>query len=156
MRKHSSRRSQRGAEIVEIAIVLPVILIVFLGFVELAVGFFDQAILTQAARAMARETIRDIGQSQSLYTNVESDLRAYLTQSVEPNLISWDDNSTIAFEALATDPWATDSGDAITINLSYDYGYFLLPAFLSSGLPNITLSASATMRKLPEPPPKGE
>jgi Flp pilus assembly protein TadG len=48
------RSSQRGTSSVELALVLPVFLLLLFGFVELSIALYDKAILTQASREGAR------------------------------------------------------------------------------------------------------
>ena len=61
------RRDERGAQAVEFALVLPVLILLLLGIMEIGLLFNQQAMITQAARAAAR--------SMALH-NAPSDARA--------------------------------------------------------------------------------
>jgi Flp pilus assembly protein TadG len=51
------RQAQQGAAAVEFALVLPILLLVFFGMVELSLALYDKAILTNASREGARAGI---------------------------------------------------------------------------------------------------
>jgi len=51
------RQVQQGAAAVEFALVLPILLLVFFGMVELSLALYDKAILTNASREGARAGI---------------------------------------------------------------------------------------------------
>ena len=51
------RQAQQGAAAVEFALILPILLLVFLGMVELSLALYDKAILTNASREGARAGI---------------------------------------------------------------------------------------------------
>lgn len=53
-RRVRGHRRQRGAAVVEFALVLPLFLLLVLGIVELSVMFHDQAVITNASREAAR------------------------------------------------------------------------------------------------------
>ena len=49
-----SIQRQKGAEIVEFALVLPLLLLILFGIMEFGIVFFDKAIITNASREGAR------------------------------------------------------------------------------------------------------
>lgn len=51
------RQAQQGAAAVEFALILPILLLVFFGMVELSLALYDKAILTNASREGARAGI---------------------------------------------------------------------------------------------------
>jgi hypothetical protein len=125
------RKGQRGAEIVELVITLPLMLVIALIFIELAIALSDQAALTNAARAAAREVIRGA-------TDEQAEDAAEL---VYPSLISWsqeDNPPTVSVDpAMAVRDTDADGepdnveGREITVTIDYDFDLLLLPAFLS-------------------------
>lgn len=133
--RFSSRR-QSGAEIVEFLVTLPVVLIVAGIVFDFGVAISDQSILTQATRSSAREVIR--GQ-----TDAQAQAAAdAITQSLLSQ-ISGDPLPTITVNRTGTDP-----GDPATVTINHNYGFYMLPSFLS-GIVNINLTATTTMNMLP-------
>jgi Flp pilus assembly protein TadG len=51
------RQEQQGAAAVEFALILPILLLVFFGMVELSLALYDKAIITNASREGARAGI---------------------------------------------------------------------------------------------------
>jgi Flp pilus assembly protein TadG len=57
LRTHASRQSQRGAAVVEFALILPILLLLLLGSVEGSLALYDKAVITNASREGARAGI---------------------------------------------------------------------------------------------------
>jgi Flp pilus assembly protein TadG len=56
-RRSTGLRQQKGAAAVEFALILPILLLVFFGMIELSLALYDKAILTNASREGARAGI---------------------------------------------------------------------------------------------------
>jgi Flp pilus assembly protein TadG len=127
---------QTGAETVEFLVTLPVVLLVLAIIFDFGVAFSDQTILANATRAAAREVIQGGSDAQAQQA----------ADQITPSLMS----------RLATDPLPTVSvnrtglnpGDPANISISHQFGFFLLPSFLSE-VTNIQLTATTVMRMLP-------
>ena len=127
---------QRGAEIVEFLITLPVILIVLAIFVDYGMVFCNQSILTDAVRSASLEAIHG-------GTDAEAQQAAdQISQSLLARP-SGDPLPVISVVRAGTDP-----GDAVTVTITYAMDFLLLPRFLSA-YANINLSATAVMNMLP-------
>jgi Flp pilus assembly protein TadG len=131
-----SSRRQSGAEIVEFLVTLPVILIVVGIVFDFGVAISDQSILTHATRASAREVIRG-------GTDAEAQL---IADQITQSLLSR--NAGDPLPILAVNRTGTDPGDPAIVTVNHNYGFFLLPSFLS-GIVNINLSATTTMNMMP-------
>jgi Flp pilus assembly protein TadG len=127
---------QRGAEILEFIITLPVILTVLFMIVELGVGFMDQAVLVNASRAAAREVVRGKTDAQAR----EAAGRVF------PSLVTW--NSDASAPTVTIVRSGSSPGDDVTVTITYSYQFLLLPAFTSSAA-DLTLRARTVMRMLP-------
>ena len=127
---------QKGAEIVEFLVTLPVILIVLGIIFDFGVAFSDQSLLSQATRAAAREVIRGA-------TDAEAQQAAdRITQS----LISRE--STDPLPTVTVSRTGNDPGDQATVTINHDFTFYLLPSFLGE-MANINLSASTVMNMMP-------
>jgi Flp pilus assembly protein TadG len=130
---------QSGASAVEFAIVLPLLVIFLFGIVEFGIIFYDKAMLTNASREGARKGIvfRD------------PRLTAAEIQSVVDNYCS---AKMITFGS-STGPTTTvpsgpcvNHNDQLTVNVTYQYDFLLIPNFVSVLPGTINIDAVTEMR----------
>jgi Flp pilus assembly protein TadG len=129
-------RSQRGAEIVEFAITLPVILIVFFIFVDFGIAFSDQAVIANASRAAAREAIRG-----------SDNAAAYAAaNAVLTSLSSWTGGGSHTCDAdkCTVVRAGTGPGDDVTVTITFPFHFLLL-----SDRADLNIAGRAVMRMLP-------
>jgi Flp pilus assembly protein TadG len=137
-----SRRSEIGAALVELAIVMPALLIVFGGIAESGLVFRAFDVTTNAAREGARLAALP-GNEQNGYATVVARVNAYL---VEAGLTG---TSTVNVGP-ETMPQGALTANGARVNVSYTYQCLFLGPVL--GLINgtfantITLQSSALMR----------
>jgi Flp pilus assembly protein TadG len=124
----SGEGGERGSSAVEFALLLPILLFVLLALVQVGVLARDAIVLTQAARAGAREA------------SVQSS-----TDAVEQ--AARDAAPGLAPDRLSVDvAWSGERGSPVTVSVAYEapvaslLAGWLLPA-------SVSLSASATMRQ---------
>jgi len=134
---------QRGAETVEFAITLPVILILFFAFVEFGIAFCDQAVIANASRAAAREAIKG--------ANVPDKTVYDAADAVLASLSNWSGGGTYACDTAScpivpADRSSTAPGQEVRVTITFPFQDSLLSNFVT--LPN--LSASTVMRMLPD------
>jgi hypothetical protein len=148
IRKRNSQRSQRrGVTAVEMAIVLPVLLAMVLGMLDLGLAVMRYNSLSQAARRVAREAIVRGSMAEPLgiwgpgtYSGTADDDHP-LTQSVRRTMMVVD-YSEVAIEAT----WPEGGNDVqqqVTISVSMPYRPMMTFIF---GNPEFTLTATSTMR----------
>ncbi|MBI5589802.1 MAG: pilus assembly protein [Deltaproteobacteria bacterium] len=123
---------------VEFAIVLPLLLMLVFGIIEFGLVLFDQAMITNASREGARAGI------------VFADPRI-TTEQISTVVQNYTAGNMITFGA-AANPTTTvtgacaNSGDPLTVNVSYPYSFLVLPNFVSSLSDTLNLSAQTIMR----------
>ena len=131
---------QRGASAVEFAIILPLLVVFLFGIIEFSIMFYDKAVITNASREGARKGI------------VFRDPRVSVSeiQSVVDNYSS---GRMITFGSGAPPVTTVPSGecenhnDQLTVNVTYQYDFLLIPNFLGGAVPNsITIGAATEMR----------
>jgi Flp pilus assembly protein TadG len=121
-------REQRGSSAVELALLLPIVLLLLLALVQVGVLATDQLLLTQASRAGAREAA--VQPSEEAVTDAVRTAAAGL------------DGDRIVVDVA----WSGERGSPVTVSLTYEVavastlGGWLLPE-------SVTLRASATMRQ---------
>jgi Flp pilus assembly protein TadG len=134
--------SQNGAELVEFAVTLPVILLIALIFVEFAVALNNLAVLTNASRAAALEAVRGSPEAKS---------RA-AAQNIFNSRIAWYQAGSPA-PVVSFDPeyWlvANSPGRPITVTVTHTLDLQLIPNFVEEflGLDELTLTGRTVMRE---------
>ena len=140
-------RSERGAELIEFAVVLPILLLVFAAIVDFALMFQRFLTLNNAAREGAR--IAALANSGYGLTDIQTRVTQYVQQGTNDPTAS----PTTALTPVTVDP---DGGGPIpgfpaaqvTVTMTHNY-MFLGPVsgLLGGGsFSSITLAARATMR----------
>jgi Flp pilus assembly protein TadG len=131
---------QRGASAVEFAIVLPLLVLFVFGIIEFGIIFYDKAMLTNASREAARKGIlfRDprltIAEIQSVVDNYCSGKMITFGSSTGPT-------TTVPSGA------CVNHNDQLSVNVTYQYDFLLIPNFLAGAVPNsVTIGAVTEMR----------
>ena len=144
---NTSRRrrfgSERGAQLVEFALVLPILLFVLAGILDMGFLFKDYQILTNAAREGARLAALPGFTSTQVTTRVNGYVAAGGIQGTPTTVI---DNISIV-----TDSATGRSINAVRVTVEVAHSYLILGpiAQLVSGATSpapVTLRAAATMR----------
>jgi len=133
-------RGQRGAAVVEFAVVLPLLVVLLFGIVEFGLVLYNKQILANASREgaragisyLAKNDISDVvvnycmGRLIPLPTQDKNELKTYLVTNVTP------------------DPPPSSYGQDLTVTISYDHT-FLFADLLGFG-PQIQLTAETVMK----------
>ncbi len=143
-----SMSRQQGSEVVEFAIVSTLLFIILFGIIEFSVALFDKATLTNAGREGARTGIlfrpgpRDlVSEDNAIKQAINSYAAAYL--------ISLGGSATMTTTISRADlsgNGSFDSGDEITVTITYPYQFLILPGFLGSLGGTLDLSSTIVMR----------
>ncbi|QBQ98307.1 TadE/TadG family type IV pilus assembly protein [Paraburkholderia pallida] len=156
--RRARRRDQRGAAVVEFALILPLLLLIFFAIVEFGFILYDKTAITSASRAAVRQAVA-FGENS---TGTPVYLTASTVQGIAQNGLS---TMLINFASGTTTPGVTitnsssgtvtgstqacSTGASVTVAVSYTFtglalgGLFNpLPAALKNAL---TLTSSTTM-----------
>jgi Flp pilus assembly protein TadG len=129
---------QRGTTTVELALILPVFLLLIFGLIELSVAFYDQAILTQASREGARAGIvlrnpkLSSGEIQQLVLDYASGALITFGSTVTP-VVTVTQSSPAAFP------------NPLQVKVEYTYTGLGLGTLMSAITQPVVLSATSTM-----------
>jgi Flp pilus assembly protein TadG len=127
----SGRLSERGVAAVELAIVLPILLIILLGIIDFGIYFYNDLQLTHAARDAAREL--SVNNPDGADTAI-NEAAGRLVSTSAPNAA-----------------WPTPlpaSGEPITITVTATYTCITpIPDFIVGFDQQIGIDATATMRR---------
>ena len=129
MRDIKEKNPERGAALVELAMVLPLLLLILVGIIELGLLFYNQQVLTNASREGARAGIA--------YATGIPDIVDNYCQS---RLITFGPVPPVNTVVTGGVSYPND----LKITVIYDYTFFV-PELLGFG-PTKTLSASTEMR----------
>ena len=145
-KKTQNKHKQKGGEIVELALTLPIMVLFFAGFLELGIAFSNKAVIVDASRAAARQAIRN--NSAGYWNAADEALKSVVT---------WNNSSyqcstcTNCCKINPNDPSSATQGDDITVTLEFPLAFpilgFLIPEAFKEGL---TLQGRTTMKKLPK------
>lgn len=156
-------RSEKGAAVVEFAVILPLLLLIVFGIVEFGFMLYNKAMITNAAREGARygivaaTTRKSSTQISDEVAKYCSDFLVTFSSGADPgpttNVCVTDldeDGNTVSFicpanPALLSTSSVASAEDLITVEVTYDYRFIILPNFIGGGWTK-TLFASSTMR----------
>lgn len=135
-------RDDRGAELIEFALILPVLLLVFGGIVDFGFLFKDYEVVTNAAREGARLGTLP---GYSLTTDVPARVQAYIASGgldLSKLTVPAPQNVTITL--------ATGTVQAVKVDVSYSHQYLILgpiAQIFGGSFGSVSLKASSTMRR---------
>ena len=148
MSRRRSRHSERGAELIEFALVLPLLLLLVLGIVDFGFMFQRMEVVTNAAREGARLAVLP-GYAQ---TDVEARVCDYLVSSGVPltGTCPTPGNPTIAVDMSYDIPMpggGTMAGKQVIVTYSHSY-IFVGPiaAMFGGNFASVPVRGMATMR----------
>lgn len=129
------QKNQKGVASVELAIVLPLLLLLIFGTIEFGLLFYNKQVITNASREGVRAGIAYAGT-----TVVRQIVRDYC----QSKLVGLGDPITITDSNITITP--PDAQNDLTVTVSFDYPLFFAPLI---GIDQATLTASTVMRMEP-------
>ncbi len=147
MRNINQKKPERGAVIVEFALVLPLLLLLLFGIIEFGLLFYNKQVLTNASREGARAGIArvdvtsiDVDNPKIAVLLTESNIDDVVEQYCEKRLITFG-----AVPVVNTTVEGLGGGPQEELKVTANYGYdFLIPGLLGFGT-DIQLSAETVM-----------
>ncbi len=137
-----SIQRQKGAEIVEFALVLPLLLLILFGIMEFGIVFFDKAIITNASREGARAGV--VSRSPVL----SNDDITTIVNNYSVGLVSF--SSSVASPVVTVTTTTIAAEQFLTVKVEYSYTFLVFGNLMSLFIPSfsnpIVLSASTVMR----------
>jgi Flp pilus assembly protein TadG len=129
---------QKGVAAVEFALILlPLVLLIF-GAIEFTTALYDKAVITNASREGARVGIVYDDPRPS-----DGDIINAINQYCSDNMISLGGDSAISTNIVRG---GDSAGAPLTVRVSYTYNFLVLPNFITSLAPGITMEAETIMR----------
>lgn len=129
------RRTERGQNLVEFALVLPMVILLVMGTIDIGLGFRTYIALTNAAREGARWVSIYPSDCSTALARVESEA----AQIGISKSVSFGDGGYTATIA-GSCPFAAGDKPTVSVNYSYELLFGIIP-----GMSSIPLTTSATM-----------
>lgn len=138
-------RGEKGQALAEMAIILPVLLVLLVGMIEFGLLLFNQQVITNASREGARYGIV----SRSPRYPLDS-IKAVVDNYCADHMISFGSGpppETIAPTLAGPHAPVADAQfqDTLTVIVTFDYDFLVLPNFIGDLAGGITLRAETTM-----------
>ncbi|MDQ7981734.1 pilus assembly protein [Paraburkholderia sp. SARCC-3016] len=134
----TQRRASRGSAAIEFAILLPFLIMILVGIIDVNLIFYDSAILTNAVRAGARAGT--VVQVPPLTT---SQIVSVTTAYAQNNLVGG--GSATSPTVTVTQSNGTTPGGTLQVAASYTYQGLLLGSVFSALTGPVVLNATAIM-----------
>jgi len=138
-------KKQRGAAVVEFAVIVPLLLVIVFGIIEFSILLFDKAMITNASREGARAGIVYMGPGEPRVP--DGDITDVVENYCEEHLISFGAGSTLNTVISRT---GNASGDTLTVIVEYPFRFLVFSNLLGlfgGGIADVlNLSAVTVMR----------
>ena len=131
-------RNQRGAAVVEFALVVPLLLLVLFGIIEFSVLLYDKAMLTNASREGARAGIVFVPGRAATATTAEATAAvSVINANIESAVIKYCKNNLISFKSgsnvTVVPTWGDvdsngktwEAGDSLEVSVTYDFNFLV-------------------------------
>ncbi|MEF3696811.1 TadE/TadG family type IV pilus assembly protein [Desulfolutivibrio sp.] len=137
MRQPRSLNSHRGAAVVEMALLLPVLLMIVFGIADYGRFFFIRSAVTAAVADAARTAVLPAVTTEEITLAVGEALAGPITHDSGENAL------------ISVVPEVRLPGDTVTVTATLPFQALILPGFLGTRLFPQTVTASATMTMEP-------
>ena len=137
-----------GQAIVEFAFVLPLLLIIVLGFIEFGILFFNKAMVTNASREGARVGIELRKSGSACVAVPDSEIATAVSDYLQSKLITFGGSATptTSVTRTGTSPDCDPGGGTVEVQVSYTHTYLAFPR-LAGWDGTVDIGAETTMRR---------
>lgn len=145
MKKRLLKKS-RGASAVEFAIILPLLVLLVFGIVELSLALYDQAMITNASREAAR-----VGIVYRIPAVTDAEITGVVNNYLGRNLVtlggkrSPSSNPVTGATVIVTRTGVSPGGN-LRVRVGYTYSFLVLPKFTPGLGQGINMAAETVMR----------
>jgi hypothetical protein len=145
-------KEQKGASLVEFALILLAFLSLLFGVIEFGLVIYNQQVINNAAREGARAGIvvrepRLIG-GVTYNRTTENEIRAIVRSYASSNLVTFGSDSLISDGNIPIFKEGDSFGNFLTVETRYRYDFLVIPqlaGLVGIEIPSINLSARARM-----------
>ncbi len=136
-------KSRAGAELVEFAVVLPILMLLVFGIVDFSLALYDKAVVTNAAREGARAGIvfRTNPATGAVNRLTAAEIQAVATSYCGSYLVTFG-SGTVSVSVTGA---GGASGSPVSVTVTYPYNFAVISNFVP-GLSDPTLTSTSVMR----------
>jgi len=150
--KLKNRENQRGSVVVEFAIVLPLLLLLFIGITEFGIAYYNKQVITNASREGARAGIVALSEEET-QGQKEERIKEIVHDYAKDRVITFgEDSFSIANNSVILEGCNETSDDYCKVSVEYEYTYIVLQLINFFGADfgtTLNIGASTTMRMEP-------
>ena len=132
------RNGQRGASVVEFALILPVLLVIGFGIIEISVALYDKAMITNASREGARAGI-----VFKIPSVTDEEIGDVVNRYLGSHLITFGAPTAATTTVIRNGP---NPGDDLKVTVAYTYTFLVIPSFITSFSSSATMMGETVMR----------
>ena len=130
------RKGQRGAALVEFAIIFPLLMVLVFGIIEFGILLYDKAMITNASREGARYGILFAPQAERCDVNNLSagridDIKERVNKYAEDHLISFGPGTTMTITSELVGADVCGSGARLKVTVVYPFHYLIFSNLIS-------------------------
>jgi Flp pilus assembly protein TadG len=146
-----SLHKQRGVEIIEFALIVPMMLLLFFIFAEFGIAFSNKAVITDASRAAAREAIMG-GNDTAVWDAADAALGSIIMWGGKGPYVCDRKSSDLNTNCLIN-RGTGNVGDPVSVTVRFTFSFRFLPNALFKNMvgnwDQLNLSGRTVMRMLP-------
>ena len=136
------RENEAGASAVEFAIVLPLLVVILFGIVEFSTMLYNKAVLTNASREAARLGIL-FKSGERDPASEDAEIISAINTYTASSLVTFGPEQNVA-TSIAREGF--EAGNPLTVSVSYQYDFLILPEIVTSLSGPLNISATTIMR----------
>ncbi len=132
-----NRNGREGQALVELAIVLPVLILILVGIMEFGLLIYNQQVITNATREGAR-----FGIVARTPRRTAAQIDSVVADYCGSHLVTFGSGTPITTTAAT----GTAFGDDLTVTVTFQYDFLVLPGFIGDLAGGMNLQAWSTMK----------
>jgi len=135
--------SRKGVAALEMALVMPVLLVLTFGLVEFGLLMYNQQVITNAAREGARRGIVQAS-PRIPYSNGVDGIADTVHAYADAHLVTF--GATRPVPAVDVPAICTAFADNLSVTVTYPYTFLVIPNFVPGLGPSLTITSAAVMK----------
>lgn len=146
--------SEKGAAVVEFAVILPLLLLIVFGIIEFGFLIYNKAMITNASREGARIGIVYLLDRTATDLALPDGTTGTLNDLIDQTVDGYLSNYLISFggagsHSTTTNPASAGTitqGDYLDVTVTYHYNFLVIPSFITDLTGGVDLVGTTTMR----------
>lgn len=140
---------EKGSALIEMAMILPVLLMLVLGVIEFGLFLYNKQVITNAVREGAREGVL----MRAAPRDPDEDLlliKAKVKEWANNHLVTFGTDKTMEDDDIDIPAYTEDDfvfGNDLQVEATWEYTFLVLPEFVNSLIGSITIHAETVMKR---------